>query len=64
MVIETLEILKDIAGKSVKLMEEGHLKIHPSIEATITITTTTTTTTTTTKLAKMVRINFFGTLEI
>ena len=62
MVIETLEILKDIAGKSVKLMEEGHLKIHPSIEATITITTTTTTTTT--KLAKMVRINFFGTLEI
>ena len=63
MVIETLEILKDIAGKSVKLMEEGHLKIHPSIEATITITTTTTTTTTT-KLAKMVRINFFGTLEI
>ena len=61
MVIETLEILKDIAGKSVKLMEEGHLKIHPSIEATITITTTTTTTT---KLAKMVRINFFGTLEI
>ena len=62
MVIETLEILKDIAGKSVKMMEEGHLKIHPSIEATITITTTTTTTTT--KLAKMVRINFFGTLEI